>query len=169
MNKPYIDNVIIVEGATDKNKILSLFDARILITNGYDVDANLLRLIVKYNKLLVLTDPDEAGKHIRKIINGEVHCENVEVDIVKCDRDGKHGVAECSNEELIKTLTPYVSNKQQPKRIENVDLYNMGVVTRKQRKAICNKLGIKDCSSKKLLDVLNIINIPLEDLKRYAD
>ena len=169
MNKPYIDHLLIVEGNSDKAKILSLFDASIFVTNGYDVDEGLIKLLSKHRKLLVLTDDDEAGKQIRTKINNIVKCENVEVPSSACDKHHKHGVAECDKNVLFNTLKPYVIDKKERESITNVDLYNAGVNSKRQRDNICDKLSINRYSQKQLLEIINIIGLKIEEIKKYAD
>ena len=169
MNKPYIDHLLIVEGNSDKAKVLSLFDANVFITNGYDIDEGLIKLLSQHRKLLVLTDDDEAGKKIRERINNVVKCDNVEVDISKCDHHHKHGVAECSKQALYDLLKPYISEKKDRKVMTNIDLYNKGIISKRQRDNICDKLSINRYSQKQLLEILNIIELDLETIKEYAN
>ena len=169
MNKPYIDHIIIVEGTSDKSKILSLFDAAFFVTNGYDIDEGLIKLLSKHRKLLVLTDDDEAGKQIRTKLNNIVKCENVEVDIKECDKHHKHGVAECDKEALFNLLKPYIAKERTGDKITNIDLYNIGINSKRQRDNICDKLSINRYSQKQLLEILNIIRIDLKTIKEYAD
>ena len=169
MNKPYIDHLLIVEGNSDKAKILSLFDASIFVTNGYDVDEGLIKLLSQHSKLLVLTDDDESGKQIRNKINSIAKCENVEVSSSACDKHHKHGVAECDRDVLFNTLKPYITNKKEREVITNIDLYNAGVNSKRQRDNICDKLSIHRYSQKQLLEIINIIGLKIEEIKKYAD
>jgi len=169
MNKPHIDHIIIVEGNSDKAKVCSLFDANVFITNGYDVDEGLIKLISQHKKILVLTDDDEAGKQIRSKINSLVKCENVEVDVSKCDKHHKHGVAECDPKTLFELLKPYVTDKKEKDKITSIDLIKLGINSKRQRDNICDKLSINRYSQKQLLEILNIIDIDLTELKKYAD
>ncbi|MBO4286244.1 MAG: DUF4093 domain-containing protein [Bacilli bacterium] len=169
MNKPYIDHVLIVEGNSDKAKILSLFDASIFVTNGYDVDEGLIKLLSEHRKILVLTDDDDAGKQIRSKINNLVKCENVEISASACDKHHKHGVAESNKEALFNALKPYVVNKKEREYITNIDLYNAGINSKRQRDNICHKLSINRYSQKQLLEIINIIGLKIEETKKYAD
>ena len=169
MNKPYIDHLLIVEGNSDKAKILSLFDASIFVTNGYDVDEGLIKLLSQHRKLLVLTDDDEAGKQIRNKINNITKCENVEVPSSSCNKHHKHGVAECDKDVLFNALKPYITDKKERESITNVDLYNAGINSKRQRDNICDKLSINRYSQKQLLEIINIIGLKIEEIKKYAD
>lgn len=169
MNKPYIDHIIIVEGTSDKAKISSLFDCSIFVTNGYDVDEGLIKLLGEERKLLVLTDDDEAGKQIRKKINSITKCENVEVNIKDCDKHHKHGVAECDIETLFNLLKPFIKEKKDRQAITNIDLYNAGINSKRQRDNICDKLSINRYSQKQLIEIINIIGLEIEEIIKYAD
>lgn len=169
MNKPYIDHIIIVEGTSDKAKISSLFDCSIFITNGYDVDKGLIKLLGEKRKLLVLTDDDEAGKQIRKAINSITQCENVEVNIKDCDKHHKHGVAECDINILYNLLKPFVVEKKNRQIVTNIDLYNAGINSKRQRDNICDKLSIDRYSQKQLIEIINILGLKIEEIIKYAD
>lgn len=66
---------IIVEGKYDRLRLLSLVRGQILTTDGFGIfkageKAALLRALAKKTPLIVLTDPDGAGKLIRAHLSG---------------------------------------------------------------------------------------------------
>ena len=60
-------------------------------------------------------------------------------------------------------------DKKDRKLITNIDLYNLGINSKRQRDNICDKLSINRYSQKQLLEILNIIDIDLQTIKEYAD
>ena len=65
MNKINIDGVLIVEGKDDVSYLSSFINALFFTTNGYDINTKkiaFLKEAAKVNKLIVFTDPDEAGE-----------------------------------------------------------------------------------------------------------
>lgn len=68
---------VIVEGKYDRQKLTSVIDADIITTDGFGVFKNrekaaLIRALAQKTPLIVLTDPDGAGKVIRSHISGLV-------------------------------------------------------------------------------------------------
>ena len=66
---------VIVEGKYDRQKLASVIDTRIITTDGFGVFKNrekaaLIRALAKKTPIIVLTDPDGAGKLIRSHLSG---------------------------------------------------------------------------------------------------
>ncbi|MGM9665283.1 MAG: toprim domain-containing protein, partial [Eubacteriales bacterium] len=64
---------IIVEGKYDKIKILSIFDATVITTDGFGIFSDgekelLLRRLAENSKIILLTDSDGGGELIRSHI-----------------------------------------------------------------------------------------------------
>lgn len=73
----HTDRLIIVEGKYDKIKLESIVDAMIITTNGFSIfkDKQKVTFIKEYAKqhgILILTDSDAAGFHIRNYISSIV-------------------------------------------------------------------------------------------------
>ena len=73
--RPKIDRPVIVEGKYDKLRLLSIFDAVVLTTDGFGVFRSeekklLIRTLAAKRGVLVLTDPDGAGLVIRNFLRG---------------------------------------------------------------------------------------------------
>ena len=92
------DRIIIVEGKSDEAFLSSYIGAVYVKTNGYSINKKDLDFINKYcgeKAPLILTDSDAAGMQIRDKINKTIkNGINVVVDIAKCNKNNKHGVAE---------------------------------------------------------------------------
>ena len=75
MNKINIDGVLIVEGKADVSYLSSFVNTLFFTTNGYDLDDEKIRFLKeasKVNKLIIYTDPDEAGEMIRERIKNQI-------------------------------------------------------------------------------------------------
>lgn len=75
MEKIYIEKPIVVEGKYDKIKLSNIFDAVIIVINGYGIykDKEKVALIKKYAEkdgIILLTDSDGAGFQIRNYLKG---------------------------------------------------------------------------------------------------
>ena len=73
--KPCIRQVIAVEGRYDKNSLSQVVDALIFETGGFSIFHNrerleTLRTLAKTRGLILLTDPDDAGRLIRSRLKG---------------------------------------------------------------------------------------------------
>ena len=161
--KKNLDVVLVVEGKSDAALISSLYDCEIVTTNGYDIDGgliNYLNAVSKYKKVVVLVDPDEAGKTIRERLSKYLNnCEHVVLDISKCSKNNKHGVAECDVNYLSNLLDKFVANNKDIDTITQVELYdlinNMGI--KKETIQILFNTGL--CNQKTLLKRLNSLRV----------
>lgn len=165
--KLYLNGVLVVEGKEDASYLSNYIESEIVAVNGYEMSESTINYL-KGKTVIVLSDPDEAGKQIRKTLNEKLgNVINVEIDISKCIRGIKNGVAECSIDEIMAKLQPYsVKNPVKLQQIQNSDLYNLGLVNGDLglRNFVCEKLNLGKCNGKTLLKRLNTNNISLEEL-----
>ena len=97
----YLDGILVVEGKEDASYLSNYISSEIVVVNGYELDAKTIAYL-QGKKVIALLDPDEAGKEIRKRLNTIIPgLINVEIDINKCNRGKKNGVAECQLDVLI--------------------------------------------------------------------
>ena len=161
--KKTINGVLVVEGTNDASYISSLYDGLIVVTNGYEIpneEIDFLNHLPENTNIYILTDSDEAGKQIRERLNNKVkNSKNITVDISKCNKNGKHGVAECDKEELIKVLDAYICDKCAFGNLTTNDLLELGVDNKEKRFYLSKELHIGKCNNKTLLKRLNYLNI----------
>lgn len=166
--KYIINDAVVVEGTWDASYISSFVDCEIIVTNGLDVPQNeidYLKNLSKYKKILVLTDPDEAGETIRRRIHDQVEAIDVVVDKTKCNKNHKHGVAECEKDELIKCLKPFfVNTKNISENITNNFLFMNGINNKEIYHFIGKKFCLGNVNKKVLLTRLNSTKVAQEDL-----
>lgn len=82
MEKLKIKYPVIVEGKYDRLRLLSVMEGQVLTTDGFGVFKNkeklaLLRALAKKTPVVVLTDPDGAGKLIRAHIGSAIPPERI--------------------------------------------------------------------------------------------
>ncbi len=75
MDKLKVPYPVIVEGKYDKLRLCSVIEAQIIATEGFGIFKNhekaaLLRALARKTPVIVLTDPDGAGRLIRSHISG---------------------------------------------------------------------------------------------------
>ena len=64
----YFNGVIVVEGTGDSSYLSSFICAEYVVLNGYDMPEDVVDYLkhIKNRKILVMTDPDDAGFSIEK-------------------------------------------------------------------------------------------------------
>ena len=169
--KMYLDGVLVVEGKEDSSYLSNYIASEIVVVNGYEMDAKTIAYL-KDKKVIALLDPDEAGKAIRNKLNNILsNVINVEIDINKCIRGKKNGVAECQIEEIIGKLQAFSINS--PEIGQNIaisDLYNLGITeNNKLRTYVSEKLHLGKCNNKQLLKRLNLNQVKLDLLKKIVE
>ena len=124
MDRIKISLPIAVEGKYDKSTLLSIFDTTVITLGGFAVFNSkekqlLLRRIAK-DGIIVLTDSDGAGKVIRSFLNGIIPKDKIynlyipkvagkEKRKTSPSKEGLLGVEGMGREELIRVLTPFIS------------------------------------------------------------
>ena len=172
--KYHINKIIVVEGKEDVSYLSSFIDAEYIATNGYDIPKEEIEYINAASKnkdVLVLVDPDKAGRDIenklRKIINKATYL-NVNID--KCVRGLKNGIAECDKEEIINVLSPYLENKNKNNnRVFAENFFEFGLLDKNFRSFLSKKYHLGKCNLKKIIVRLNALNITPQQVKEAME
>ena len=169
--KKYLDAVLVVEGKEDASYLSNYIASEIVVVNGFELSKKTINYL-KNKKVILLLDPDEAGQRIREKINQELdNVINIEIDINKCTRNVKNGVAECEIGEILYRLTPYfVDNTSKRITISNAQLSELGILNNKDlREYISEQLKLGKCNNKQLIKRLSFNNIDIGTLKNIVD
>ena len=177
-----VDEVIIVEGKYDKQRLSQFISATIITTSGFRVfkdkeKQNLIRKLSKEKGIVVMTDSDGAGLVIRNFLKGIVpdadirHCyipqiEGKEKRKAEASKEGFLGVEGLSEDILREALAKCgigagkCQSKEHREIITKTDLYDMGLSGRKDsarlRKQLMEKLELPTyLSANAFLEVLN--------------
>ncbi len=70
-----IKEMIVVEGYHDKQAILKVVEANVIITNGSHIKAKTIELIKEAQAtsgVIVFTDPDNPGKRLRALLDDKI-------------------------------------------------------------------------------------------------
>ena len=164
--KLYLKGILVVEGKEDASYLSNYIASEIVVVNGYEIPESTISYL-KDKRTLLLLDPDEAGLKIRKQLKNLLpNSVDIEIDITKCNRGIKNGVAECQIDEILSKLHKYVDDEvKSSSDITESDLYNLGLIGNKElRKKVCNKLNLGSCNGKTLYKRLLNNNISLEQL-----
>ena len=102
-----INEIVVIEGKTDSQLLKELYDVDTIETHGLAIDQKTLDLIKEASKtrgVIVLTDPDYAGKRIRNIIEKNIPtAKHPYISNKKAvDSKGKIGIEAASKEDIIK-------------------------------------------------------------------
>lgn len=170
----YFDGIIVVEGKNDVSFLSSFIDSLYVVTNGYDLpkeEIDFLQKAATTKKIIVLTDSDEAGKQIRDKLNSYNFSHmDAEVDIAKCNKNGKHGVAECDKEEVVNVLIEHLSNKPLDQGvISTKDLLAIGVTNKEERSHLSKELHLGKCNTKQLVKRINALNITKKQIEEVME
>ena len=176
---------IAVEGKYDKSTLLSIFDTTVITLGGFAVFNSkekqlLLRRIAK-DGIIVLTDSDGAGKVIRSFLNGIIPKEKIyNLYIPKVagkekrksapSKEGLLGVEGMGREELVRVLSPFISEngngsahaRNSLEMITKVDFYKDKLTGADNSAARRDKLALyfqlpTGMTPNALLEALNII------------
>ena len=180
-----IKETIIVEGEHDKHKVLTYFDADVVVCGGFQIfkDKEMQRLIKKIsekNGAVILTDSDRAGFIIRNFIKNVApkvkhayipEIKGKEKRKPKPGAEGLLGVEGMEKEILKEALTKSGvtidgEKKEKKQRYTKKDLYICGLAGGKdsalKRREFLLKYGLpQKMSANMMLEVINTLDIEL--------
>lgn len=177
MNKHYIDAVIVLEGSNDVSYLSSFIDSQFFVTNGYDVNSeklDFLKRVSEINKLIIFTDNDKAGE----IIANKIKTKIKGVFVVKSEKiikknSKKAGVAETKKEEIIRVLTPFISDasqKQKNRKYYLDQIISLSDNPKLMREKIINEYRLINGNNRFLEQQLNMLKIDeLEFRQKYGN
>ena len=174
----YLNGILVVEGKDDESLIKSFLECYVFKTNGFDLkkeDILYLNRLSNLYKIIVLTDPDDAGNKIRDYINNNIkNTFNVFVDKNLCNKNGKHGVAESNKEHILNQLKDYLCEAPlEVGKITSNDLNRLGLNgdsnAKEKRRYICECFSLGICNQKTLKERLNLLKISYDEIKEELD
>ena len=170
MNKINIDGVLIVEGKDDVSYLSSFVNALFFTTSGYDINQEKIAFLLKatkVNKLIIFTDPDEAGERIRNVIKTQIPG----VFEAKCQKiirknKKKSGIAEMEKVAVLEALKDFTTTKE----IEINDyhlstLISLSINPGESKDRLINKYRLVNGNNKFLENQLNILKINRQEIE----
>ena len=172
--KTKIDGVIIVEGSNDVSYLSNFLDALYFTTNGLDLSKDKIEFLKeasKVNKLIVFTDPDNAGESIKNKLINEI--QGIYVALLSgSSRKNykKHGVAEAKKEDILEALKEYKTDKE-IKRInyDLVSLISLSENPQKVKDIIVQKYHLISGNNKSIENQLNILKVKKEEVWKLIE
>lgn len=179
--KKKISMPIIVEGRYDKNAVMQIFDATVITLDGFSVfnskEKQALIRRISGEGIILLTDPDGAGKQLRSFVSGIIPKDRIynayvpqiagkERRKVHASRSGLLGVEGMGREVLEAALSPFVSDGACGTPREEITKLNFfedglsgGPDARERRALVAAEFGLPcDITANALLSALNIIS-----------
>ena len=168
-----INEIIVVEGKSDKQFLETFLNADILTCNGSAIDGfdkNYLIELSKTRGVIILTDPDYPGQRIRNEISSYLPvCKHAFVRKENSIKRHKVGVAEASKEEVLFALENVVTFDESKKgSLNETDMMLLklsGLDSSSNKEKVIKYFNIGHCNSKTLLKRLNLLNVSKETLE----
>lgn len=173
-----IKETIVVEGKDDIANVKRAVDCEMIATNGLAFGDDLIERLKKINDrcgIIILTDPDYAGKRIRRRISRHIPtAKHAYIDRKKAIKKGDLGVENAEPDVIIDALKR--AKAEETTRREEftmVDLVRNGLSigdgSREKRAKLGEILGIGYYNSKGLLAKLNSFGISREEFERAVE
>ena len=178
MEKLKIAYPVIVEGKYDRLRLLCVMEGQILTTDGFGIFKQkeklaLLRALAKRSPLIVLTDPDGAGKLIRAHIGSAIPKDRIiplyvpqifgkERRKTEFSAEGFLGVEGQEQQLLYDLLSPFAGEIAPRDPITKTDLFEYGLTggqnSAARRDALAKKFALPSgMTPNALLAALNVI------------
>ncbi|RRD38976.1 ribonuclease M5 [Leptotrichia sp. OH3620_COT-345] len=175
-----ISEIIVVEGRDDITALKRVVDGHIIALNGFSgiTKKSVTRLfqLSKYNDIILLTDPDHAGKKIRNVLKEKIpNIKHVFIERKNAIKGNNVGVENASDEVIIEALSNVIKYRE---KIGNNQKYIFtirdlmvnglcfGTDSRRNRIKLGDILKIGYYNSKQLLAALNSFNISKEKFQK---
>lgn len=167
MKKPEIKEVIVVEGKHDKERILKVVDADILISNGTHCSKEFLDLCKTFNEqrgLIVFTDPDGPGEYIRrKIIEHVGTTKHASLHVIQTKKKQKVGIEHADLEDIIEALKNVATFDTTSKSLTWTEFIELGLTADDKatlrREALSEALRFPRSNAKTTFKYLNMMGI----------
>ncbi len=176
--KYYLDAIVVVEGKEDVSYLSSFIESEYVVTNGYELpqkEIEYLNAALKYKRIIVLVDPDKAGRNIEEKLKSKLQkATYLNVEINKCNRGLKNGIAECAQDEIISIVKPFFTDKNIKKsEVLREKSLKITLSNKQLRQYIASKFHLGKCNNKTLFKRLETLQITeqqlCEAIKEYKD
>ena len=169
-----IKEVIVVEGRDDYERVKDALDCECVITHGYGFNEDLLNNLYEINKkkgIIVFTDPDYAGKNIRrKILDKIPDAKQAYLPRNKAFKGKDIGIENAKKEDIIEAIKK--AKPQYEEYVKEYDISDMifygllGDSSKDRRIFVCDELSIGYSNGKRLVEKLNSFKISREVLEK---
>lgn len=170
----HIHEIIVVEGHNDTATLQRFFSCDTIETGGDHVSGEVLERIAQAQKsrgVIVFTDPDHAGNHIRSVIARHVPgVRHAYIDKKVAHTDKKVGVEHARKEDLENSLSHLVSYDENRSSLEWSDFIDLGLIgDGPRRQQVCDAFHIGHCNAKSCFKRLNQLGISAAAIEEVLD
>ena len=173
-----IQEVIVVEGKSDVEAVKKAVDCECVITHGHGFSDELLDRLADLQRrrgIIVFTDPDYAGKKIRRRIREAVpEAKHAYLDRRHASLSGDVGVENADPESIRRALwKAHAGLAERRREFSHQDLLDFGLEgdtgAKEKRIALSRELGIGYGNAKQLLARLNDYDISREEFTKAME
>lgn len=170
--KPVINEVIVVEGRDDTAAINKAVEAVTIETHGYGISAATWKKLDKAYEtkgLIVMTDPDHAGRKIRERICARYpDAKQAFLTAAKAEKNGDIGIENARPEDIVNALKlakcTITGRREEFSSADLSDNELIGCESSKERRTLLGDLlGLGYCNGKSLLKKLNLMGVSRKD------
>lgn len=174
MQKPKINEIVIVEGRDDTRAVLEAVDCRTIETHGFGISRDTWNLIEKaYHEkgIIVFTDPDFTGNEIRKrILSKFPDAKEAFLSRSDATKADDIGIENGKPEEIRKALSKAKATERSEEDVfTDSDIVMNGLSgrpdSRERRESLGKILGIGYGNSKTFLKKLNAFSVTREEFE----
>lgn len=172
---PAIREAVVVEGRDDEAAVRRAVRAVTIATHGYGIRAGTLSLIEKAYReqgIIVLTDPDHAGRQIRRRLSALFpEAGHAYLTSEEATKDGDVGIENAAPEAIRRALMAAGTTPSEPLEAHTAeDLWQLGLsgspAASRRRNALGKALGIGEGNAGAFLKKLNGFGITREALQQ---
>lgn len=178
--KEKIEDIIVVEGVHDVQKIQSIFDVDVLYTNGSAVSSafiDKLKCLSETRSIIIFTDPDFPGKKIRQTIMQAIpNVKHAFIDKQLALGKGKVGVEHASVADIKSALANVITPQNQGEILQKItwtDLLTLDLVVgsqaKQKRQYISSKLHFGHVNGKQFYKSLELFGVSKERLMEVME
>ncbi|WP_297790326.1 ribonuclease M5 [uncultured Anaerococcus sp.] len=173
-----IKETIVVEGKDDITNVKRAIDCEMIATNGLSFGMDLIERLKVINAkcgIIILTDPDYAGKKIRARIAKHIPtAKHAYIDRKKAIKKNDLGVENAEPDVIIEALKKAKAvNVMRKEEFTMADMVKSGLSlgsdARKKRAKVGDLLGIGYYNTKQFLSKLNSFGISREEFERALE
>lgn len=168
----HIHEILVVEGHNDTLRLKRFFDCETIETGGSHVTGEVLERIAAAQKsrgVIVFTDPDSSGEHIRSIISRRIPgVKHAFIERAKAKTDKKVGVEHADQKDLEESLRHVVSFEDHPENsLSWEDFIDLGLVgDAPRREKVCQAFHIGKCNAKTCYKRLCMLGIETKEIRK---
>ncbi len=175
--KKKIQEVIVVEGRHDTEKLRKYFDCDTIETGGTSLGDEVLERIKHAQKsrgVIVFTDPDSPGNRIRHVVNQYVPgCKNAFVMKKDAKTDKKVGVEHAEFEVLKDALENLMTYQDVEASLTMNDMIDLGLSGKTDSSTLRDRVGeyfhIGSGNAKTMLRRMNFLHLTKEEIRQVIE